>query len=125
MIETSAGELDFKSILHVAVPDKTCGENTAEKHLGSIVYDCLDWADAGGHNSIVFPPLGDGRFRIPEAKIARVMVKTIKRYVLDRCNSCTVDSFIICVEKESYIPVFLKELSEGLGNMAYPKPGKG
>lgn len=109
----------------MAVPDRTCDENTAEKHLGSIVYDCLNWADARGHKSIVFPCLGDERSRITEATVASAMVKTIKRFVLGRCNSCTVDSFIICVEKESYIPVFLKELSEGLGNMSYPKPGKG
>lgn len=123
LIETEAGKLAFKSIIHVSVPTWSGGDSHEEELLTSIVYDCLELAHSRGYKTIVFPALGSERFGTPSHIVARTLIGTVKRYVLQNCNACNIGNFIICINSESDLTTFQKELSNGFGSISYSKKG--
>lgn len=121
IIETDAGSLAFRSVLTVALPTWT---EDNEELFTNTIYDCLKRADARENYSVVVPTLGTEQFGIPKSKVAEILVRTVKNFILDKRITCQLDDFVICIEDENDVSLYLTELYNGLGKVVIVKEGK-
>ena len=101
-VPTRAYQLPFKGIIHAVGP--RMGDGDEQEKLVKTIQNCLYLADRNNWNSIAFPALGTGIFRIPLQICAIAFEDAVGAYVLDRPDSQIVNIWL-CMTVDAF-PVF-------------------
>ena len=80
-VALSAGALPCKRVIHAVGPRWKDGNKGEEEALYFTVYNCLQCADEEKINSIAFPAISTGVFRMPEDVCARASLKAVLNYL--------------------------------------------
>jgi len=91
---TSGGNLNSKYIIHAVGPK--FGQGHEAEKLILATWNCLKLADKKGLKSIAFPPISRDMFGFNAKFCAKVMLPTIKKYVLEKNNH--LKKISICLE---------------------------
>ena len=78
-VATTAGRLKAKKVIHTVGP--IYGEGREREKLVKAVINCLRLADRLGLESIAFPAISTGIYRVPPRLAAEAMVEGIKEYI--------------------------------------------
>ena len=81
VIFTGAGEMNYKYVAHVALPDWYGGKRNEREYLDSCYSEVLYDADDRKCKSIVFPVLGVGLYGVPYKEALNVAVRAIESYL--------------------------------------------
>ena len=81
VVFTSAGEMNYKYVAHVALPDWYGGKKNEREYLDSCYSEVLYMADERKCKTIVFPVLGIGLYGIPYKDALNVAVRAIESYL--------------------------------------------
>ncbi|MDW8033442.1 MAG: macro domain-containing protein [Nitrososphaerota archaeon] len=100
-VYTSAGSLNAKYVIHAVGP--RMGEGNEDEKLRNATLNSLKLAEQIGLNSIVFPAISTGIFGYPKDKCAKVMLSTIKDYIL---SGGKIREIMICLYDEETYKIF-------------------
>lgn len=81
VVFTSSGEMNYKYVAHVALPDWYGGKKNEREYLDSCYSEVLYMADERKCKTIVFPVLGIGLYGIPHKDALNVAVRAIESYL--------------------------------------------
>lgn len=81
VVFTDAGEMNYKYVAHVALPDWYGGKKNEREYLDSCYSEVLYAADERKCKTIVFPVLGVGLYGTPFKDALNVAVRTIESYL--------------------------------------------
>ena len=101
-VPTKAFRLPFKGIIHAVGP--RMGDGDEQEKLAKTVHNCLYLADRNEWNSIAFPALGTGIFRIPLQTCAMAFKAAIGAYCCNRDDS-KIENIWLCLTIDAF-PVF-------------------
>lgn len=106
VVFTSAGEMNYKYVAHVALPDWYGGKKNEREYLDSCYSEVLYMSDERKCKTIVFPVLGIGLYGMPYIDALNVAVRAIESYltVKDSLNIfiATTDIDLFKYIKEEY-----------------------
>jgi O-acetyl-ADP-ribose deacetylase (regulator of RNase III) len=99
-VVTTAGKLKANFIVHAVGP--RFQEEDIESKLRDTVVNSLQAAEQKGVKRIALPAMGAGFYGIPLDVCARVMLQTIKEYLLGETD---IQEVVICVtDRREYLP---------------------
>ena len=81
VVFTDAGEMNYKYVAHVALPDWYGGKKNEREYLDSCYSEVLYTADEKKCKTIVFPVLGIGLYGMPYKEALNIAVRTIESYL--------------------------------------------
>lgn len=84
-VETGAGELPHKYVIHAVGPQM--GEGDEDEKLKMATLAALKVADRLGLNSIVFPAISTGIYRFPAERCAEIMISAVLSYRQERADT--------------------------------------
>ncbi|MFN2427213.1 MAG: O-acetyl-ADP-ribose deacetylase [Candidatus Binatia bacterium] len=76
-IETTAGNLHAKAVIHTVGPRWRGGKHGEERLLASAYRSSLELAASRGYRTVAFPSIGTGVYAYPLKKAAEVALRTI------------------------------------------------
>lgn len=106
---TTAGDLNFKSIIHATLPKWDVPGERQSRLLASAVYNCLEQANHGKFKSVIFPPLGVVACKFPFSVAARAMVSAMRRF-LQHNTATLIQNIVICDKFLESAKFFQREL---------------
>ena len=83
-VETTAGRLQARAVLHTAGPRWGGGERGEAEQLASCYRSCLELARRRGYRTMAFPSISTGIYGYPIEQAAKVALRT----VLDQLKVC-------------------------------------
>ena len=83
---TQAGDLQFKFVAHVALPDWYGGKKNEREFLDSCYNEVMYMADERKCKTIVFPLLGVGLYGTPYEEAVNIAVRAIESYLSIKDN---------------------------------------
>ena len=86
VVFTGAGEMNYKYVAHVALPDWYGGKRNEREYLDSCYSEVLYDADDRKCKTIVFPVLGVGLYGVPHKEALNIAVRTIESYLTIKDN---------------------------------------
>ncbi len=93
---TTAGKLPFKGVIHAVGPSLGCGNEGAK--LTSTVAAALACADQKGWQSLAFPAISSGIFRVPLEICARSYVQGVLKHLWEHPESTLKEIRIVLLE---------------------------
>ena len=81
VIFTHAGEMNYKYVAHVSLPDWYGGKRNEREYLDSCYSEVLYEADDRKCKTVVFPILGVGLYGIPYKEALNIAVRAIESYL--------------------------------------------
>ena len=106
VIFTHAGEMNYKYVAHVSLPDWYGGKRNEREYLDSCYSEVLYEADDRKCKTVVFPILGVGLYGIPYKEALNIAVRAIESYltVKDSLNVfiATTDEELFRYVKEQF-----------------------
>jgi len=106
-VMTTAGGLAAKHLIHA------CGPKFQEADLESKLRECvlstLECADQNKLKTIAFPPMGAGFYGVPLDLCARVMLETMRSYLL---GGTSLEEVLICVIDRREFVAFENQLGK-------------
>lgn len=81
VVVTDAGEMNYKYVAHVALPDWYGGKRNEREYLDSCYSEVLYEAEDRKCKTIVFPVLGVGLYGVPYKEAINIAVRTIESYL--------------------------------------------
>lgn len=109
---TTAGQMNYKCVAHVAVPDWFGGTKNEREYLDSCYSEVLYSAEDKNYRTVVFPLLGIGLYGFPCNDALNVAVRAIESYltIKDSLNVfiATTDANVFTYIKEQYPRYCLK-----------------
>lgn len=102
---TSAGALRAKYVIHAVGP--RMGEGDEDEKLRNATLNSLKLAEQLGLSSIVFPAISTGIFGYPRERCARIMLGTIREYVL---SGGRIRGIMLCLYDEETYRIFEEAL---------------
>ena len=103
---TSAGDLDFKYIIHAVGP--TGREPDGDEKLGAAISGSLILAENLNLTSIAFPAISTGIFGFPKDRAARVFFLTVNAYYKLHTDS-RIEVVRIVLYDENILDIFINE----------------
>lgn len=104
---TTGGNLKAKHVIHAVGPRK--GEGEEEKKLKNATVNSLKLMDKHKLKSIAFPAISAGIFGNPMPWVARIMISSVKEYILK--EDTQIEEIVFCLYTSDDFEVFKKELS--------------
>lgn len=101
---TSAGALPFQAILHAVGP--RMGEGDEEDKVTQAVSSCLKLCQMHDWQSIAFPAISTGIFRVPVDVVARGFYRAITSFWDARLEGAP-DKVMICLTQDNFEPFVL------------------
>ncbi|XP_052771969.1 protein mono-ADP-ribosyltransferase PARP14-like [Mya arenaria] len=111
VLNTTAGNLRYKAILHTVTPIYETQSQTEKQLLGSTVFNVLETADKHRYTSIVFPPIGKGTYKFPVQVAAMITVSAIKKYLREN-DKTLIEKITICDIQPETRDTFLQVFAE-------------
>lgn len=106
VVFTSAGEMNYKYVAHVALPDWYGGKKNEREYLDSCYSEVLYAADEKKCKTVVFPVLGIGLYGMPYKEAINIAIRTIESYlaIKDSLNIviATTDKDLFSYVKEHF-----------------------
>ena len=103
---TTAGQMNYKCVAHVAVPDWFGGTKNEREYLDSCYSEVLYSAEDKNYRTVVFPLLGIGLYGFPCNDALNVAVRAIESYltVKDSLNVfiATTDADVFAYMKDQF-----------------------
>ena len=120
VVVTTAGKLRQKYVFHCITIDKSFDHQSVPKNvseneihqniLGHAIDNCFRLLHAMDLNSIAFPAIGAGGAKIPIARVAEVMAKTIAKSLMRTKKSLQVEIYLLdlygTIGEWGYLPMF-------------------
>lgn len=85
---TTGGNLKAKHVIHAVGP--RMGEGSEDLKLKNATLNSLKLMDQHGLKSIAFPAISTGIFGFPIDRCAKIMIDTVKEYLMKKTNIKTV-----------------------------------
>lgn len=102
---TTGGNLKARYVIHAVGP--RMGEGNEDEKLRNAVFNSLKAADENGLRSIAFPAISTGIFGFPKERCARIMKRTIEKY-LEEVHNTTLEKIIISLYDNETFKIFSK-----------------
>lgn len=99
-VATTAGGLKAKKVIHTVGP--VYGEGGERNKLIKAVYNSLRLADSMGFESIAFPAISTGVYRVPVGLAAEAIVDGIKLFIDDNPDSSVKKILLVLFTKGTY-----------------------
>lgn len=99
VVFTESGNLSYKYVAHVALPDWYGGKKNEREYLDSCYTEVLYTTDEKKCKSVVFPLLGVGLYGVPYKEAINVAVRAIEAYLTVKDN---INVFIVTIDEEIY-----------------------
>ena len=110
-VYTSAGRLPFKAVIHAVGPQK--GEDNEQWKLEQAVSRCLQLCEMNEWQSVAFPAIGTGFFRMPVEICSQAFFRSITRF-WDARHECVLEKVILCMSERNFQVFFDAFREEGL-----------
>ncbi|VAW98696.1 O-acetyl-ADP-ribose deacetylase [hydrothermal vent metagenome] len=107
-VYTSAGNLPYKAVIHAVGP--IMGEGYEQDKLEQVFSRSLLLCETNDWQSIAFPAISTGVFRVPVNICAQACYKAITHF-WDARSSCAVEKIIICLTENNF-PDFFEAFRE-------------
>ncbi len=107
-VYTSAGKLPYKAVIHAVGP--IMGEGYEQDKLEQVFSRSLLLCETNDWQSIAFPAISTGIFRVPVNICAQACYKAITHF-WDARSSCSVEKIIICLTENNF-PAFFDAFRE-------------
>ncbi|MHC5309583.1 macro domain-containing protein [Myroides sp. LJL116] len=101
VVQTQAGNLDFKSIFHAVVPLYSAGHKDFEKLLALCYYNAMELCCAKGYKSIAFSSISTYCYGVDKRLAAQIALDTVREFLKDRCTKFEV--LFVCADFENYV----------------------
>ena len=98
-ILTDSGELSYKFVAHVGLPDWCGGMNNEREYIDSCYSEVLYLTDEKKCKSVVFPLFGVGHFGMPYKEAVSIAIRAIEAYLTIKDN---LNVFVSLVDEEIY-----------------------
>jgi len=102
-VATTAGNLKAKKVIHTVGP--VYGEGDERNKLIKAVYNSMRLADSFGFESIAFPAISTGVYRVPAGLAAEAMAEGIKVF-LDENPDTSIKKIMLVLYTSSIYEVF-------------------
>lgn len=102
-VYTSAGQLDYKAVIHAVGP--CMGEGDEQRKIEQAVSRSLVLCDTNDWQSIAFPAISTGIFNVPVETCARAFHRAITRF-WDARAECSVEKIMLCLTEKHMLPFF-------------------
>ena len=102
---TSGGNLKAKYVIHAVGP--RMGEGNEDQKLKNATINSLKLMDKHGLKTIAFPAISTGIFGYPIDRCARIMISSVKEYMLAHTS---IEKVIFCLYTDSDFKIFEEEL---------------
>jgi len=102
-VYTDAGLLPYKAVIHAVSPGM--GEGDEQALIELAVSRSLQLCEINEWQSIAFPAIGTGRFRVPVEFSAQALFKSITSF-WDARHECVLDKVMICLSEQNLQPFF-------------------
>jgi len=96
---TSAGNLDYKSIIHAVGP--CMGEGNEQRKLEQVISRSLQLCEMNQWRSIAFPAISTGNFNVPVDVCAQAFFRAITRF-WDARHESEVERIILCLSVNKF-----------------------
>lgn len=111
-VYTSAGDLQFKAVIHAVSP--ALGEGDEQRKLEQAVSRSLQLCEMNEWHSIGLPMLGADESALPVEMCAQAFFRAITRF-WDARHECPVEKVIISLQQEQFRPFFDAFREQGFG----------
>lgn len=102
-VYTPAGDLPYKAIIHAVGP--MMGEGNEQHKLEQAILRSLLLCEANDWNSIAFPAISAGIFRVPIEICAQAFFRTITHF-WDARQDCVLEKITICLTDKHFQAFF-------------------
>lgn len=99
-VATTAGNLKAKKVIHTVGP--VYGEGDERNKLIKAVYNSLRLADSMGFESIAFPAISTGIYRVPVGLAAEAIIDGVKIFIDDNPNTSIKKILLVLFTKNVY-----------------------
>jgi O-acetyl-ADP-ribose deacetylase (regulator of RNase III) len=108
-VATTAGKLPHQGVIHAVGPAQGCGDE--ERKLISAVASSLRIAHENGWESIAFPAISSGIFRVPLEVCARAYVQGVRKH-LDEMGESNVKEIKFTLFEGPLVELLEKEMEQ-------------
>lgn len=106
-IETKAGKLKAKYVIHTVGPIWYGGKNNEETLLKNCYINSLKIAEKLGLNSIAFPAISTGIYGFPKDKASKIVSETLKQY-FSKSDNKTIKIVKLVFYSENDYKIFIQ-----------------
>ncbi len=111
-VATTAGKLKAKKVIHTVGP--MYGEGNEREKLIKAVYNSLRLADSMGFESIAFPAISTGIYRVPLSLASNAIIDGIKLFI-DENPETSIKKILLVLYTTSAYDVFRETSRKKLG----------
>jgi O-acetyl-ADP-ribose deacetylase (regulator of RNase III) len=102
-VETTAGRLHAKAVIHTAGPRWRGGDHAETEQLASCYRSCLDLAARRGYRTIAFPSISTGIYGYPIEQAALVALTTVRVFIAAKPPAFEVIRFVLFSDSDLHV----------------------